>query len=616
MSLLLILPIALPLGLGAWLFARSGMPLAHQHRLSLIGAIGQFSAALGLLALSAQGRITATLIGDWPVPYGIVLAADRLSALMLTLASALGLAVIAHLSLSAGVAERGRRHFHALFQLQLFGLAGAFLTADLFNLFVFFEVLLVASYGLLIQGGGPARSRAALHYVVLNMVGSSLFLMGVASIYAVAGTLNLAELSERLQALPPAKAPLAATGLLLLTGAFALKAALVPLHAWLVPAYSAALAPVAALFAIMTKVGVYALLRLFALVPMGAAAGSGALAELPLAELSLAGLPIQAIIATGALLTITVGSIGVLAAAELRAMTAYLILVSVGTLLAGVAIGTAEGIAAGLYYLIHTTLVTAGLFLLVDVISRGRTPGSWLLPAQPPPAAAWLGGLFLLGALAIAGLPPLSGFVGKALILDALLQSAGQEAPRLGPDWMLSWILVLGSSLLVMVGLSRAGITLFWQGAPASTAGVPGTQAGTQAGAKPGTQVGAQLGAQAGTEAGAQASTQTSFQAGIRAPAAAVLLSASPMLALLAGPIAAYTEAAALQLLDGGDYLTSIQGLKPVDPPAAATGGNSSTSSDTDRNRNSNNDNDNDSDSDSDSDTASHSNGENTGGRQ
>jgi multicomponent K+:H+ antiporter subunit D len=131
------------------------MPLRQQRRLSLMGALGQLGAAVGLLALSAEGQIAATLIGDWPVPYGIVLAADRLSALMLSLTSALALAAIAHLSLSSADTERSGRHFHALLQLQLFGLAGAFLTADLFNLFVFFEVLLIASYGLLVQGAVP-----------------------------------------------------------------------------------------------------------------------------------------------------------------------------------------------------------------------------------------------------------------------------------------------------------------------------------------------------------------------------------------------------------------------------------------------------------------------------
>ncbi|MEA3641215.1 MAG: monovalent cation/H+ antiporter subunit D [Lamprobacter sp.] len=528
MSLLLILPLALPLGLGAWLFACSEMPLRQQRRLSLIGALGQLAAALGLLALSAQGQIVATLIGDWPVPYGIVLAADRLSALMLTLTSALALAVIAHLSLSPSGAQPSGRHLHALLQLQLFGLAGAFLTADLFNLFVFFEVLLIASYGLLVQGGGPARSRAALHYVVLNMIGSSLFLMGVALLYAVTGTLSLAVLGERLSELAPDQAPLAGAGLLLLTGAFALKAALVPLHAWLVPAYSAALAPVAALFAIMTKVGVYALLRLFALMPIGAALSDAVLVAQPLARL-----PLQTLILTGALLTLAVGAVGVVTASELRAMAAYLILVSVGTLLAGVAVGTAEGIAAGLYYLIHTTLVTAGLFLLIDVISQGRAQGSWLQPAQQPPAAAWLGGLFLLGALAIAGLPPLSGFIGKALILEAV-QSASAQGLGSGPAWILSWSAVLGSSLLVVIGLSRAGITLFWQGPRSSSAG-------------------------AGR--------------GALAPAAAVLLAASALLSVLAAPIAGYTQSLARALLDGEDYSNAIRALEPVDPPSAAIEG-------------------------------------------
>ncbi|MFP4075892.1 MAG: proton-conducting transporter membrane subunit, partial [Halochromatium sp.] len=297
----------------------------------------------------------------------------------------------------------------------------------------------------------------------------------------------------------------------------------------------------------------------FALTPIGAAAGGGALAE-PL----LAGLPVQAVLATGALLTIAAGAIGMVAATELRTMIAYLILVSVGTLLTGVAVGTAEGIAAGLYYLVHTTLIAAGLFLLTDVIGRGRAQGAWLRPAPQPPAAAWLGALFLLGALAIAGLPPLSGFVGKVLILEAV-RSAGQDAPGVRLGWILSWTAVLGSTLLVVVGLSRAGVMLFWRGAPVSTAGGSDTQAGA------GTQTSTQAGTQAGTQVGAQAGAQT---AGAHAPAAAVLLAASPLLALLAGPMTGYTEAAAAQLLDGGDYLTAIKGLEPVDPPTAATSGN------------------------------------------
>ncbi|NBC46844.1 MAG: monovalent cation/H+ antiporter subunit D [Gammaproteobacteria bacterium] len=511
MSLLLISPLALPLGLGALLIARPGLPLDRQRRIGLTGSIAVLGAALGLLAVTADGRIAATLIGDWPAPYGIVLIADRLSALLLTLTGTLALAVSAHLWLSPSAADRAGRHFHALFQLQLFGLAGAFLTGDLFNLFVFFEVLLIASYGLLVQGGGPARTRAALHYVVLNMIGSSLFLLGVALIYATAGTLSLAHLPDRLQALQPAQAPLAGAGLLLLGGAFALKAALVPVHAWLVPAYSAAQAPVAALFAIMTKVGVYALLRLFALLP---AAGS-----------ALGTLPLQALIAIGALLTLSVGALGVVAAPDLRTMTANLVLVSVGTLLAGIAAGTTQGIAAGLYYLIHTTLVTGGLFLLIEAISWDRDRGPWLRPSPQPPAAAWLGPLFLGGSLAIAGLPPLSGFVGKAWIMDAL-QSAGRVSATPHPGWMLSWALLLGSSLLVVVGLSRAGMVVFWQGAPAAAPSRRPSQL----------------------------------------PPAAALLAASPLLVLLGGPLAQYLDATALQLRDGRAYVAAVTALEPIEP--------------------------------------------------
>lgn len=398
-------------------------------------------------------------------------------------------------------------------QLQLFGLAGAFLTADLFNLFVFFEVVLIASYGLLVQGGGPARSRAALHYVVLNLIGSSVFLMGVALIYAVCGTLNLAELQARLAALSAARAPLAGAGLLLLSAGFGLKAALVPLHAWLVPAYGAAAAPVAALFAIMTKVGVYALLRLLALVPQGAADGAPALAALPL----------PAVIATAALLTVTVAAMGVIVAAELRVLTAYLVLVSVGTLLIGVATGTVAGIAAGVYYLIHTTLVTGGLFLLADAIAPRCTSRTQREPADRRPTSSWLAALFLFGALAIAGLPPLSGFIGKALVLQAV-HSARETVLGAGPDWTLSWLILLGASLLVVLGLSRVGVMLFWQSPP---------------------------------PAASPRGPRTLAPAG-------VLLGASALLALLAAPILGYTEALAAQLLDGGDYLAALDALEPA----------------------------------------------------
>ena len=262
MSTVLLVPLLVPLSLGALLLLGSRLPINLQRAIGIGGALIFLTTALGLLAQSIQGGVTATLIGDWPAPYGIVLVCDRLSALMLTLTGLLAVASL--LSATDGSDARGR-HFHALFQFQLFGLAGAFLTGDLFNLFVFFEVLLIASYGLLMHGGGAARTRATLQYVVLNLIGSSLFLMGAAMIYAAAGSLNMAHLASELASLAPADAALAGAGGMLLVAVFALKAALLPLHAWMVPAYAAAAAPVAVLFAILTKVGVYALLRLLIL---------------------------------------------------------------------------------------------------------------------------------------------------------------------------------------------------------------------------------------------------------------------------------------------------------------------------------------------------------------
>ena len=516
MSLLLVVPLALPLGLGALLLA-TAPPLVVQRGIGLVGVLGVLGSGLTLLAVTAGGHVAATAVGGWPPPYGIVLVADRLATLMVTLTGLLGLGVLVYVAGSG--TDRLGQQFHALLQLQLFGLAGAFLTGDLFNLFVFFEVLLIASYGLLVQGGGARRSRAALHYVVLNLIASSLFLMGVALVYAAAGTLNLADLAGRLHGLGAGDAGLAGAGLLLVATVFALKAALLPLHTWLVPAYAAALGPVAALFAILTKVGIYALLRLLWIV-QGSDAGTadGGVADLPLATL----------MAVAGLLTLAAGTAGVLAAVDLRAMTAYLILVSVGTLLAGVAADSAAGLSAALVYLVHTTLVTAGLLLLADRISDRRRQAARLVPGDQPRSAALLGVLFLLGTIAIAGLPPLSGFIGKALILDAV-HAAGDGVP----GWPVTWAAVLGSSLLVLLGLSRAGVLLFWQGSPrVDTSARPAGRG----------------------EPLATAATMA-------------LLAASPLIVAFAGPLTAFTGATGAQLRDGRDYVAAVAELQPMPRP-------------------------------------------------
>lgn len=438
------LPILLPLIAGFVLLFLRGASMRLQRALSLAATLALLPLAASLVAATADGSQFVYLFGNWAAPFGIVLVVDRLAALLLLVT-----AVVA--SFALWVACRGTdtagRHFHVLWALQLFGLNGAFLTGDLFNLFVFFEILLLASYGLLLHGGGRLRVRAGLHFVVINLVGSTLFLFAVATLYGVTGTLNMADLALRLAETTQENQALVETAGLLLFGVFALKAALVPLYLWLPAAYSHTSAPVAALFAIMTKVGAYAILRVYTLM---FGESSGAVAGLLDAWL----LPL-------ALATLALGTLGAIAATRLRQQVAYLVIASIGTLLTGAALGNADGLAAALYYLPHTTLATAGMFLLADLIARGR--GEFDDRFEPGPelaGAAWIGGLFFVFAMAMVGLPPLAGFFAKFLLLQAALDSAHSA-------WV--WAVVLVTSLLGMVALARSGSLLFFRSTPTAT---------------------------------------------------------------------------------------------------------------------------------------------------
>ncbi|MDI5935539.1 monovalent cation/H+ antiporter subunit D [Halomonas kalidii] len=483
MQHLIILPIVLPLVAGILLlYSRRG----KTHLKRLVGVFATLllvGVGIALVARAAGGDVTYYALGDWQPPFGIVLVLDRLSALMVLLTAVLALGAVVFAC--AGDDEQGS-NFHGLFQWQLMGINGAFLTGDLFNLFVFFEVLLLASYALLLHGGGKARIQAGVHYVVLNLAGSSLFLIAVGVLYGATGTLNMADMAVRLTELPAERTGLVSAGALMLLVVFGLKAAILPLYFWLPRAYAAAPAPVAALFAIMTKVGIYAILRVYSLI-FGEQAGPLAALEQPWVWwLSLA--------------TLAAAGIGVLAARDLRLLVAYLVLVSVGTLLAGIGMRSPEATAALLYYLVHTTLVTGGLFLLAELIGlqRGKA-GTRLVRGRPLRQGGWLAGLFFLGAVAVAGLPPLSGAIGKALMLQAA--DAGQR------PWL--WPILLVTGLFTLIALSRAGSTLFWR-----SRGDPG---------------------------GEPLSRYRWF--GI-----AWLLGASPLLVVLAGPVSDYTRATADQL--------------------------------------------------------------------
>ncbi|GGJ88992.1 monovalent cation/H+ antiporter subunit D [Pseudomonas matsuisoli] len=497
MNHLIILPILLPLLVGGFFLLRPKLSSTATRVVSLAATWALVPLAALLLMRADSGQIDVYALGGWAPPFGIVLMLDRLSALMLVVAAVL--ASFAVLYATRGDDRRGP-DFHALFQFQLLGINGAFLTGDLFNLFVFFEILLIASYSLLLHGGGADRVRAGTHYVVLNLVGSSFFLIGIGTLYGLLGTLNMADLATKVASADPERAPLLAAAGFLLLVVFGLKGAILPLYFWLPRAYAASSAPVAALFAIMTKVGLYAIIRLFFLV-FGSEAG-------PLANLVLPWLwPIAAV-------TLAIAVIGALAARDLRITLGYLVVVSVGTLLAGVALGTAEGLSAALFYLIHSTWVAGGLFLLADLVARQRGKVGCELACGPKLRNPMLlGGLFFVGAVSIAGLPPFSGFLGKVMLL---------QATPVGYQALVIWPVVLVGGLGMVIALARAGSTLFWRMScsPLETADLDR----------------------------------------VRLVATAGLLLGSPLLVVFAAPVHAYVQATARQLLDLAPYFSIVGG--------------------------------------------------------
>ncbi|WP_312305813.1 monovalent cation/H+ antiporter subunit D [Pulveribacter sp.] len=479
---LMLAPIALPL------FTATLTLLMREERQRVKLALNIASTALGLLIAVALLRWThqastpagmgVYLQGNWAAPFGIVLVLDRLSALMLVLTSAIALCAIVF----AGTRwHRAGVHFHTLYQLQLMGLAGAFLTGDLFNLFVFFEIMLAASYGLLLHGSGRARVQSGLHYIAINLAASSLFLVGASMLYGITGTLNMADLARCVPLVAAQDLGLLHAAAGILATAFLIKAAVWPLNFWLVPAYSAATAPVGALFAVMTKVGIYTLLRLWTLM-FGSEAGASALFG-------------GAWLVGAGLVTMAFGAIGMMASQRATQQAGFAALLSSGTVLAAAGFGQNQLTAAMLYYLPGSTMAIAALFLLADLIERWRTDGTalsaddgeeapFLTPELVPgsglnlddeeevlvgraiPAAAALLGLaWLMCTLVIAGMPPLSGFVGKFAMLTALLNPLGlgsSAGVRPGAAGWALLALLIGTGLLSLMALTRAGIRHFW----------------------------------------------------------------------------------------------------------------------------------------------------------
>lgn len=533
---LVVAPVLLPMATAAV------MLLVGEGRRTLKVVMGLGSALLGLgvscvlLAWTQAHGVVAYLPGNWPPPFGIALALDRLSGVMLVLTWVLGTGALLFASARW---HRAGVHFQPLVQLQLMGLSGAFLTADVFNLFVFFEILLAASYGLLLHGSGKARVRASVHYVAVNLSASSLFLIGAAIIYGVTGTLNMAELSARLSGPSVANRHLIDTGAAILALAFLLKAGAWPLSFWLSPAYSAATPPVAAVFAILTKVGVYALIRL---------------STLMLAVGPLAGFGADVLLAFG-LASVVLAALGTLGSQSPPVQASWVVVVSAGTLLAAVGLRDEKVLGSSLFYLVPSTIACSVIFLLADIIQRWRAGATivdeapFLNPAlesedinldaegEPvltmpfPGSTAVLGLAFAACALLVAGLPPLPTFIGKAAMLSAAIGSLGTHGGVEGRVWLFTAAL-LGSGLLVLIALMRTGVRIFW----AEKERDPPT-----------------------------------IRASEGIPVLALLV-LTGVLAVLAGPALSLTDAAARSLYERRPYIEAVLGARPR-PPAPLAGG-------------------------------------------
>ncbi|PCJ05339.1 MAG: monovalent cation/H+ antiporter subunit D [Rhodobacteraceae bacterium] len=518
MNHLLIAPVVLPALVAPFTIMVLRHHLSLQRIFSLASTIALLAITLVLAAQAADGTVQVYELGNWPAPFGIVLVLDRLSALMLLLTSGLALAVVLY-AIGSGWDARGR-HFHALLQFQMMGILGAFLTGDAFNLFVFFEVLLIASYGLMIHGGGAKRLQAGVQYVVYNLLGSSLFLFALGTIYSVTGTLNMADLAVRVAELSPDDTALLRVGAIMLLLVFAIKAAVLPLHFWLPASYANAPLPVAALFAIMTKVGAYGILRMYTLVfgpEVAATAGLVGDWLLP-----------------AAMLTLAVGAIGVLGSREIGRLVAFGAIASMGTLLIAVALFTPQATAAALYYTVHSTLAAALLFLVADLVMERR--GGDIIAQRPMAQSGLIAALFFAGAIAMAGMPPLSGFVGKLLVMDA---ARGHDLV-----WYI-WAVILVGSLITIIGLARAGSEIFWKSHDASHIDD----------AEPDL---------AGDEGLTGLEQRVAPISALPFIACFGLLAGLVLLTVFAGPMMDYTEATAAQLFDPSLYIDAV--LRRAEP--------------------------------------------------
>jgi multicomponent Na+:H+ antiporter subunit D len=579
-SVLTPLPVLLPLLGAAAALLVGGRHPAVQRLLSIAVLASVLAVAIALLLLADADGADAISVGGWPVPLGIVLVVDRLSALMLVVAATVALGVLVF-AVGQGAADGDEETpisiFHPTFLVLMAGVSNAFLAGDLFNLYVGFEILLTASYVLLTLGGSAPRIRAGITYIVVSLLSSLLFLAAIALVYAATGTVNMAQLAGRLQELPDGTQLLLQSMLLI---AFCIKAAVFPLSAWLPDSYPTAPAPVTAVFAgLLTKVGVYAVIRTQTLLFPG-----GALDE---------------VLMWAALATMLVGILGAVAQTDLRRILSFTLVSHIGYMIFGISLASQMGLAGAIFYVVHHIAIQTTLFLVAGLVERQGGSTSVDRLGGLATASPLLAILFFVPAMNLAGIPPFSGFIGKLGLLEAGVADGG---------W-LPIVLVGGgvvASLLTLLAISRVWTRAFWrplaQPPEAETADAAAADAGPElAPAPPPDPVGPDAGPEAGyVLPGSESSTSARSEARrtawerhaavatatspatdglgeddprgpslrplprVMVASTAVMVTVTVALTALAGPLYGIAERAAGDLLDRGPYITAVFGGQDV----------------------------------------------------
>lgn len=523
---LVLVPVIVPL-LGAGLALAFGRSAAAQRAISITVLTVVVATAAVLVVRADRLGPQAFNVGGWPADLGINLVADRFSALLLLTSSVVTLVVLLY-SIGQGVVEFGRETplsvFYPTFLVLSAGVSNAFLAADLFNLFVGFEVLLSASYVLITLGGTAERVRSGTVYVVVNLLSSMLFLLTLAAVYAATGTVNLAQLATRI---PELSAPVGTVLQLLLVLTFSVKAAVFPLYAWLPDSYPTAPAPVTAVFAgLLTKVGVYAIIR----------------TQLLLFPHS----HIRGLLLIAAIATMTFGILGAVAQSDIKRVLSFTLVSHIGYMLFGVAIGTTLGVTGAIFYTVHHIIVQTTLFLVAGLIEyRAGTTNVDRLGGLAR-AAPVLSIMFFVPAMNLAGIPPFSGFLGKLALVEAGIAD---------PDVLttVGVVAAIITSLLTLYAIAKVWSRAFWRPVDA-TAGPDASAPGSLHG---------QGGISTSTRRRSSWQTVLADEQRLPLPMAlptVTLALVSVALTVAAGPLMGYAQRAAAELLARQPYIEAVLG--------------------------------------------------------